>query len=88
MSEHGIPRHVIERIVNHSPSGNEAPGYVYEHMRVARAALRRWEKQLRKSDAPVPAEPLVAAVMQRLFKGKLKRRDLAKLRSRCQVLRM
>ena len=73
MSKLGVRKHISERALNHSVGEIEGIYDLYEYIKEKRAALKRWEKQLRKLEATPQEEPSVEVVMKKLFKEKLKR---------------
>jgi hypothetical protein len=55
---------------------------LYEYIKEKRAALKRWEKQLRKLEAAPKAEPSAEVVMKNLFTEKLKSRKSVEQRKK------
>jgi integrase len=74
LSKLGVPKHISERVLNHSKETVEGTYDLYEYVPEKRTALERWEKRLRELEETPKTEPAAEIVMKELFKEKLKRR--------------
>jgi integrase len=64
MSKIGVRKQISERVLNHSMGEVEGTYDLYEYVKEKRAALNRWERQLRKLEASPKSEPPAETVMK------------------------